>query len=64
MPHVLREDDLRRLHSSHMGSESTLRRAKDAVYWPKMAEDIIRVTKQCPMCEEDSPAQPRQITGA
>ena len=59
VPQVLREDYLRRLHSSHMGSESTLRRAKDAVYWPMMAGDIIRVTKQCPMCEEDSPARPR-----
>ena len=34
------------------GSEATLRKAKDAVYWPKMAD-------QSPICEEDSPAQPR-----
>ena len=61
VPQLLREDDLRRLHSSHMGSEATLRRAKDAVNWPKMAEDITRVTKQCPVCEE---ATYRQITGA
>ena len=36
-----------------MGRESTLRRAKDAVYWPNMAKD-------CQICEEDSPAQYRE----
>ena len=59
VPEGLRENYLQKLHASHMGSESTLRRARDAVYWPGMAEDIYRVTKQCPICEEDSPAQPR-----
>lgn len=31
----------------------------DAFYWPKMAEDIIRVTNQCPISKEDSSAQLR-----
>ena len=59
VPEALRETYLQKLHSSHMGSESTLRRARDAVYWPGMAEHICRITKQCPICEEDSPAQAR-----
>ncbi|KAL5477674.1 hypothetical protein EMCRGX_G024499, partial [Ephydatia muelleri] len=59
VPGALRQINLQKLHSSHMGRESTLRRARDAVYWPGMAEDIGRVTKQCPICEEDSPAQAR-----
>ena len=37
VPKSLRSDYLKRLHSSHLGSESTLRRARDAVYW---SEDI------------------------
>lgn len=53
VPESLRADYLRRLHSSHLDSESTLRRARDAVYWPNMAADITKVTAQCPTCEED-----------
>ncbi|KAL5515944.1 hypothetical protein EMCRGX_G001194 [Ephydatia muelleri] len=59
VPGALRQIYLQKLHSSHMARDSTLRRARDAVYWPGMAEDIGRVTKQCPICEEDSPAQAR-----
>ena len=44
VPSCLQEDFLRRLHSSHQGFESTLRRARDMVYWPGMSEDIKRVT--------------------
>ena len=57
VPESLRADYLRR---SHLGNESTLRRARDAVYWPNMAADITKVTAQCPKCEEDSPAQAKQ----
>ncbi|KAL5510796.1 hypothetical protein EMCRGX_G006398 [Ephydatia muelleri] len=60
VPSCLREDFLRRLHSSHQGFESTLRRARDVVYWPGMSEDIKRVTTSCRQCEENLPAQPRQ----
>ena len=37
VPELLRANYLRRLHSSH---QSTLRRARDTVYWPNMADDI------------------------
>ena len=40
VPQSLRTEYLKRLHTSHMGRESTLRRAKDAVYWPNMARDV------------------------
>ena len=43
-----------------MGKESTLRRAKDAVYWPNMAKDIEVMISKCQICEEDSPAQPKE----
>ena len=56
VPEALRQNYLQKLHSSHMGSESTLRRARNAIYWPGRAEYIHRVTKVS-ICEEDSPAQ-------
>ena len=52
-------DCLTRLHDSHMGSESTLWQARDALYWPNMAKDIISMTAQCRACEEDGIAQPK-----
>ena len=53
---------LERLHASHMGKDSTLRRAKDALYWPNMAKDIevMISTCKCQICEEDSPAQSKE----
>ena len=60
VPRSLRADYLQRLHTGHMGRESTLRRAKDAVYWPNMTEDIEQYTRSCRTCEEDAPAQPKE----
>ena len=60
VPKSLRSDYLKRLHSSHLGSESTLRRARDAVYWPHMSEDIKRITSECKQCEEDGAAQSKE----
>ena len=60
VPKSLHSDYLKRLHSSHMGSESTLRRARDAVHWPNMSEDIKRITSECQQCEEDAVAQSKE----
>ena len=60
VPNELREDFLQRLHSSNQGSQSILRRARDAVYWPGMVEDIKWITVNYAMCEKDSPAQPKE----
>ena len=48
------------LHSSHQGYEATLRRARDAVYWPGMADQIKSLTASCTICEKDAPAQPNE----
>ena len=60
VPELLRANYLRRLHSSHLGSQSTLRRARDAVYWLNMADDISKATAECPIYEQDSLAQAKQ----
>ena len=48
---------LQRLHASHQGIQSTLRRARNSVYWPR---DVKRVCSQCSVCEMDSPALPKE----
>lgn len=36
IPHSLQRDIIRQIHSSHLGVESCLRRARECVYWPGM----------------------------
>ena len=57
VPATARPAILQRLHTSHQGFNATLRRAKDAVYWPRMAEQIKKQVEGCKTCEEDAPAQ-------
>ena len=39
-----------RLHSAHMGVHSTLRRARDCVYWPAMSDDLKDYLANCEAC--------------
>ena len=56
----LRKTHLEGLHASHMGKDSSLRRAKDALYWPNMAKDMEVMIFKCEICEEYSPAQSKE----
>ena len=60
IPQALRRDVLRELHASHMGLESTKRRARQLVYWPGLSSDIENVISSCVPCAERQPSQPRQ----
>ena len=40
IPHSLRSEMLARLHSSHLGIEACLRKARDRIYWPNMTTHI------------------------
>ena len=41
VPKELRKEFLQLLHSSHQGSQLTLRGARDDVYWPGMALGLL-----------------------
>lgn len=41
---------LRRTHSSHLGIEASLRKARDSLYWPFMNEEIKDFVSQCSTC--------------
>ena len=43
-----------------MGRESTLQRAKDAVYWSNMALDIESMIKACRCCKEDASVESKE----
>lgn len=60
VPASLQSAMLDRLHSSHQGVESTLRRARLSVYWPNMKEDVMKRCHSCKTCLRDSPKQQRE----
>lgn len=50
IPDALRGDSVRRIHSSHLGIEGCLRRARECVYWPGMNEQIKTFIEKCDVC--------------
>jgi len=42
VPKLLQAEILSRIHSSHLGAESCLRKARDVVFWPGMSIEIKR----------------------
>ena len=43
IPKLLREEIMSRIHSSHLGIESCLRKARDVVFWPGMDSQIKEI---------------------
>ena len=49
-----------RLHKAHMGIQSTLRRARDTVYWPGMTKDLTDYISNCETCNTYQAAHPKE----
>ena len=47
IPKAMRPEMLLRIHASHLGIESCLRKARDIVYWPHMNFDAISKCEAC-----------------
>ena len=51
VPKAVRSEILSRIHSSHQGIVSCLRKAKDIVFWPGMNSEIKALVERCSICE-------------
>ena len=61
IPKNLRADMKARIHSSHLGTESCLRRARECIYWPGMSAEIKQYISACEICRElDTTSQPNE----
>lgn len=60
IPKSLQNDMLVRLHSSHQGIESTLRRARDSLYWHGMTNDVKQTVERCSECSRERPTQQKE----
>ena len=60
IPKTLRKSMLQKLHSSHQSIESTLRHAREIIYWPNMKSDIQDFTSKCETCATYSTKQRKE----
>ena len=60
VPKLLRAEILSRIHSSHLGAESCLRKARDVVFWPGMSNEIKESVANCQICADFQVRNPRQ----
>ena len=60
VPKSLRKELLSELHQSHQGIESTLRRARELIYWPGMSSEIKDHIKSCVECSANARKQQKE----
>ena len=60
IPSSLRKQIKSKLHSSHMGTESCLRRAREHVFWPGMSAEIKREVEKCEICRTFEASQQKE----
>jgi hypothetical protein len=56
IPHSARAEILERLHSSHIGVNGCIRRAREAVYYPGITADIKKKVGNCDICQRHQQA--------
>ena len=60
IPAELRNVFKEKIHSSHLGIEGCLRRARAAIYWPNMNADIKDYISKCSVCRSTSVCQGKE----
>jgi transposase InsO family protein len=61
IPSKLRKEILMRIHDGHMGIYKSIQRAKDAVWWPGITNDIKTYVSQCTACLEQKGNRPEPL---
>ena len=60
IPKALRYETMKELHSSHIGVNGCLRRARECLFWPAMSAEIKEYIAQCQICSQHSARQPKE----
>ena len=50
VPTVMRKQLIEEIHSTHIGIEACVRRARDILYWPRMATELKEYIAKCDVC--------------
>ncbi|KAL3980052.1 solute carrier family 39 (zinc transporter), member 14 [Sarotherodon galilaeus] len=60
IPEALQADITQRIHSTHIGTEGCLRRARDCVYWHGMNDHIKKYVATCDICRSVDAKQQKE----
>ena len=60
IPRCLRSEIKKAIHSSHIGIDGCLRRARECVFWPGMSADIREYITTCETCRKFEVDQPKE----
>ena len=60
IPTDLRQTLKERVHSSHLGIEGCLRRARECLFWPNMNADLKEYISACSICRSHETSQQRE----
>ena len=60
VPKQMRQKMKERLHSSHIGINGCLRRARECLFWPSMTAEIKQYISQCETCSKFGDKQARE----
>ena len=60
VPKALRQQLKAKIHSSHLGTESCLRRARESVFWPGMSAEIKEMIAACEICRTYGASQQKE----
>ena len=60
IPHSMRAEMLTKIHTCHLGIVKCKERARDILFWPRMAKDIEEVVSQCEICAEHRASNQRE----
>jgi transposase InsO family protein len=60
IPAALRTKMLSKLHRSHGGVVSSLRLARDTIFWPGMTRQVTELIASCLVCAKNSTNQPKE----
>ena len=60
VPAKLRKEMMEMVHSSHLGIEGCLRRAREVFYWPRMNAELKDFILKCDICNSFKPEQHRE----
>ena len=54
IPVTMRAKMKDKVHAAHTGIQGCLRRAREAIYWPGMNEDLTDLVSKCDICTSHS----------
>uniref|UniRef100_A0A2C9LWW3 Integrase catalytic domain-containing protein n=1 Tax=Biomphalaria glabrata TaxID=6526 RepID=A0A2C9LWW3_BIOGL len=60
IPFSMRQEMKKNLHTEHIACDGMMRRARQTIFWPGMADEIKQMAETCTACQERKPMNQRE----